>query len=100
MNTTKNLFSLLIISAFVLAPMALIMGAVLAVNPKFLFFISFREPEVAVVILALLIISVILASIWLFIGMKERTFFSHWDKKFKRYISLKDQIDRELREEE
>ena len=98
MNTTKNMFSLLIISSFILAPIALIMAAVVAGHPKFLGFLLHRQPEIGIVILLFTIVSVILASIWLYIGFKERLFFAAWDMKFRRYISLKEQIDRELRE--
>jgi len=30
------------------------------------------------------------------IGIKERTFFSPWNSRFSRFVSLKERIDREL----
>jgi len=100
MNSTKNTFSILIISSFILAPLALIMGAIIALHPRFLGHLLVRQPEIALTILAFIIISVILASIWLYIGYRERSFFSNWDKKFRKYTSLKNQIDKELGGEE
>ena len=31
---------------------------------------------------------------WLYIGLSEQRFFSNWDKKFSRYTSLKNQLDK------
>ena len=36
-----------------------------------------------------------LASMWLYIGLSEQRFFSNWDKKFSRYTSLKNQLDKD-----
>jgi len=41
-------------------------------------------------------VTVMLASMWLYIGLSEQRFFSNWDKKFSKYMSLKKQVDREL----
>ncbi|MFQ5970387.1 MAG: hypothetical protein ACE5J2_07835 [Nitrososphaerales archaeon] len=99
MNTTRNVFTLLIVSSLIIAPITLILAAVVIGHPRFLNFLMHRLPEVGIMILAFVIISIILAAIWLFIGVKERRFFSRWDKRFRRYMSLKNQIDRELEEE-
>ena len=45
---------------------------------------------------AFIIISIIFAIILLFIAIKEYRFFSHWNKRFTKYKSLKDRIDEEL----
>jgi len=37
-----------------------------------------------------------LASMWLYIGLSEHRFFSNWDKRFGRFTSLKNQVDKEL----
>jgi len=41
-------------------------------------------------------ISIIFAIILLFIAIKEYRFFSHWNKRFVKYRSLKDKVDEEL----
>jgi len=46
-----------------------------------------------------IIISIIFAIILLFIAIKEYRFFSHWNKRFTKYKSLKDKVDKELGED-
>jgi hypothetical protein len=99
MNTTRNVFTLLIITSLIIAPISLILGAVVTGHPRFLNFLVTRMPEIGFLILAYVVVSIILAAIWLYIGIKERKFFSKWDMKFRRYMSLKNQIDRELEDE-
>ncbi|GIU71132.1 MAG: hypothetical protein KatS3mg003_0611 [Candidatus Nitrosocaldaceae archaeon] len=98
LNTTKNMFSVMIISAFILAPLSFILTFILVLNPRFLRFLLTREPDIGIMLLIYIIVSVILSAIWLFIGIKEQGFFSKWDKRFKKFISLKKQIDEELDE--
>jgi hypothetical protein len=43
-----------------------------------------------------IIISIAFAAILLFIAIKEYRFFSHWNKRFSKYKSLKDKVDKEL----
>jgi len=60
--------------------------------------ILFRIPEVGIFLLLFIGVSIMLASMWLFIGLSEQRFFSNWDKKYNRYASLKKQLDKELGE--
>lgn len=46
-----------------------------------------------------IIISIIFAAILLWVAIKEYRFFSHWNKKFARYKTLSDKIDKELEDE-
>jgi uncharacterized membrane protein len=46
-----------------------------------------------------IVISIVFAIILLVIAIKEYRFFSHWNKRFNKYKSLKDKIDRELDED-
>ena len=46
-----------------------------------------------------IIISIVFAIILLFIAIKEYRFFSHWNKRFTKYKSLKDKVDKELDED-
>ena len=46
-----------------------------------------------------IIISIVFAGILLFIAVKEYRFFSKWNKRFIKYKSLKDKIDKELGED-
>ena len=100
LNNTRGIFTLLIISSLILAPIALILGAIFISFPRFLFFLINRVPDVGIILLVYVVISIIFSSIWLYIGIKEQRFFSKWNNKFRRYMSLKSQIDKELGEED
>ncbi|MGH9877544.1 MAG: hypothetical protein ACRD5H_07885 [Nitrososphaerales archaeon] len=100
LNNTRGIFTLLIISSLILAPIALILGGIFITFPRFLFFLLNRVPDVGVILLVYVVISIIFSSIWLYIGIKEQRFFSKWNNKFRRYMSLKSQIDKELGEED
>jgi hypothetical protein len=100
MNTTRNIFTLLILSSFILAPLALIVAGILILHPLFLYRILFRLPAIGGILLLFISVSIILASIWLFIGVNEQRFFSQWNKKFSRYMSKKRQVDKELAEDQ
>jgi hypothetical protein len=46
-----------------------------------------------------IIISIIFSIILLLVAIKEYKFISHWNKRFIRYKSLKDKVDKELDED-
>jgi hypothetical protein len=96
LNTTKSMFTLLIVSSFILAPLALIVAAVITLHPAFLGVLLNRLPGVGTIIIAFIGITVVLSAVWLAIGIKERSFFSAWNSRFNHFISLKERIDREL----
>ncbi len=96
LNTTRNMFTFLIISSFILAPLSFIVAAVFVLYPRFLNILLQREPELGAIVILFIGISVVLAGVWLAIGIKERSFFSKWNKRFNRFMSLKERMDREL----
>jgi hypothetical protein len=96
MNSMRNVFKVMILSAFILAPISLMLAGVLVIHPFFLHRILFRFPEVGIFLLFFIGVSMMLASMWLYIGLNEQRFFSKWDKKFGRFTSLRDTLDREL----
>ena len=98
MNTARSVFKVMIISSFILAPLSLMLAAVFVIHPFFMHRILFRIPEVGIFLLLFIGVSIMLASMWLFIGLSEQRFFSNWDKKYNRYSSLKSQLDKELGE--
>lgn len=53
-------------------------------------------PAIFLEIRIFIIISVVFAAILLYIAIKEYRFFSHWNKKFAHYKSLRDKVDKEL----
>jgi hypothetical protein len=98
MNAIRSVFKVMILSSFILAPLSLMFAAVLVIHPFFIQRILFRFPDVGVFLLFFIGVSIMLASTWLYIGLSEQRFFSNWDKKFRRYTSLKNQLDKELGE--
>jgi hypothetical protein len=98
MNSTRSVFKIMILSSFILAPLSLMLAGVLVIHPFFMHRIWFRFPDIGVFLLFFIGVSIMLASMWLYIGLSEQRFFSNWDKKFSRYTSLKNQLDKELGE--
>jgi hypothetical protein len=99
MNAIRSVFKVMILSSFILAPLSLMFAAVLVIHPFFIQRILFRFPDVGFFLLFFIGVSIMLASMWLYIGLSEQRFFSNWDKKFSRYTSLKNQLDKELGEQ-
>jgi hypothetical protein len=96
MNATRNVFKIMILSSFILAPLSLMLASVFVIHPFFMHRILFKFPDVGVFLLFFIGVSIMLASMWLYIGLNEQRFFSNWDKRFGRFTSLKNQVDKEL----
>jgi len=96
MNAIRSVFKVMILSSFILAPLSLVFAAVLVIHPFFIQRILFRFHDVGFFLLFFIGVSIMLASMWLYIGFSEQRFFSNWDKKFSRYTSLKNQLGKEL----
>ncbi|HXX97138.1 MAG TPA: hypothetical protein VEL11_08495 [Candidatus Bathyarchaeia archaeon] len=96
MNGTRNVFKIMILSAFILAPLSLMLASVFVIHPFFMHRILFRFPDIGAFLLFFIGVSIMLASMWLYIGLSEQRFFSKWDKRFARFTSLKNQVDKEL----
>jgi hypothetical protein len=96
MNATRNVFKIMILSSFILAPLSLMLASVFVIHPFFMHRILFRFPDVGVFLLFFIGVLMMLASMWLYIGLSEHRFFSNWDKRFSRFTSLKNKIDKEL----
>src|SRR5215472_292682 len=96
MNRTRGVFKMMILSSFILAPLCLMLTAVFILHPFFLHRIMFRFPHLGIFLLFFIAVSVILASIWLYMGLSERNFFSDWNNKYNRYKLLKSRLDKEF----
>ena len=96
MNSTRSVFKVMILSSFILAPLSLMLATVFVIHPFFMHRLFFRFPDIGIFLLFFIGVSIMLASMWLFIGLSEQKFFSNWDRKFQRYSSLKNQLDKEL----
>jgi hypothetical protein len=98
MNRTRSVFKVMILSSFILAPLCLMLTAVFIIHPFLMHRILFKFPHIGIFLLFLIGVSVILASVWLYMGLSERRFFSDWDNKYIRYKLLKNRLDKELGE--
>jgi len=96
MNRTRGVFKMMILSSFILAPLCLMLTAVFILHPFFLHRILFRFPHLGIFVMFFIAVSVILASIWLYMGLSERSFFSNWNNKYNRYKLLKSRLDKEF----
>jgi hypothetical protein len=96
MNATRNVFKVMILSSFILAPLSLMLASVFVIHPYFMHRILFRFHDIGIFLLFFIGVSIMLASMWLYIGLSEQRFFSNWDKRFGRFTSLKNQVDKEL----
>lgn len=96
MNTTKSTFSFLIASSLILAPITFIVAGVFVFHPRFLPFLLDRVPQVANILFVFVGVALVLAAVWLGIGLKERMFFARWNKRYSRFMSLKERMDKEL----
>ncbi|MCP8304003.1 MAG: hypothetical protein H3Z50_00800 [archaeon] len=99
MNDARVTFIILSISSLIIAPIAIIMAIVFTFNPAFLRWLLNRNLFFGLIFLIYIILVVILSSIWLFVGLREYRFLSKWNERFKKYISLKERVDRELQKE-
>jgi hypothetical protein len=99
MDRTRGVFKIMILSSFILAPLCLLLTAVFTIHPFLLHRILFKFPNLGIFLLFFIGVSVILASIWLYMGLSERSFFSNWENKYNRYKLLKRRLDKELGQE-
>jgi hypothetical protein len=75
MNSVRSVFKVMILSSFILAPMSLILASIIVIHPFFMNRIMFRLPQVGVFLFIFIGVSVMLASMWLYIGFSEQRFF-------------------------
>ena len=52
--------------------------------------------DVTWVIVAVIAVSAATAGAWLFIGVKEYKFFSHWNRRYSNYKEMQAKVDKEL----
>ena len=100
MNNARTIFVILGVSSIVLAPIAIVVAAFFLLHPFFLRSLIIREPVVGISFLIYLVLTVIMSALWLIVGLREYRFLSRWDQRFRSFLSLKERIDRELKEGE
>ncbi|MEM3077937.1 MAG: hypothetical protein QXR38_00355 [Nitrososphaerales archaeon] len=99
MNDARLTFIIMSISSFIIAPIAIIVALVFIFHPALIRLMLIREPVFGIIFTIYIIFTVIASLIWLYVGLREYRFLSKWNERFKKYMSLKERIDRELQKE-
>ena len=98
-NSERTWFNILIAASIFTAPISILFTFYLLLHRKLIAFIFMRDPRLGVLAIAYYFIIIIVSFLWLIVGIKEYKFLSKWNKRFRKYFSLKEQLDRELRKE-
>ena len=96
LNDARSRFMILSITSLVMAPVAIIVAASMIVHPAFIRLLLIREPFAGLLFILYLALTLIISVTSLYVGVREYRFLSKWNERFRRFISLKDRIDREL----
>lgn len=98
MNDARAVLMVMIIASLIMAPIAIGVAVFFAAHPGFLLrlFLLRDAPSLGVFFLLYLILTVVLSGLWLYVGLREYSFLSRWNQRFKQYLSLKERVDREL----
>lgn len=99
LDSARVWLNIVSISSIVVAPISVIFTLIMLIHPGLLRLLLIREPGVGLVFLLYLIGNLVLAALWLTVGVKEASFLRGWSQRFRRYRSLKKQLDEELRRE-
>ncbi|MEM2873650.1 MAG: hypothetical protein QXD82_05745 [Nitrososphaerales archaeon] len=99
MNDARLTFIIMSISSFIIAPIAIIVALVFIFHPALIRLMLIREPVFGIIFTIYIIFTMIASLIWLYVGLREYRFLSKWNERFKKYMSLKERIDRELQKE-
>ena len=83
------------LSALVLAPFAIVLSVYLATHPHFLVVIE-NENEFGFILLILITGILVISAVWLYTGIKQFKALSGWNKKYKRYLNKREQLDNEI----
>jgi hypothetical protein len=98
-NSERTWFNILIATSIFAAPISIIFTFYLLLHRKLIAYIFIRDPRLGVLATAYYAIIIIVSLLWLIVGIKEYKFLSKWNRRFRKYFSLKEQLDRELRKE-
>ena len=103
MNDARKRFRILTFSSLIMAPIAIAIAVLVIVHPFYLrAFITGTPtppepfPPMWSTLLFYVVLTMTLCFIWLYVGLKEYRFLSRWNDRYKRFITLQKQVDREL----
>ena len=98
-NSERTWFNILIATSIFTAPISILFTFYLLLHRKLIAYIFLRDPRLGVLATAYFALIIIVSLLWLIVGIKEYKFLSKWNRRFRKYFSLKEQLDRELRKE-
>ncbi len=98
-NEERTWFNILVATSILAAPITLFFTLFLLLHRRLLIFIFRLDPSVGIIAIMYFAVILIVASLWLVVGIKEFKFLSKWNSRFRQYFSLKEQLDKELRRE-
>lgn len=98
-NEERTWFNVLIATSVLAAPISLLFTLYLLLHRRLVTFIFMRDPVLGITAIIYFAIILVVSSLWLVVGLKEFKFISRWNSRFKRYFSLKERLDKELRKE-
>ncbi len=97
-NARKSWFKFLLIANLIPAPIIMFVTLSIALYPDIFGHISRIAPVIGLLFTLLLVLTFEFSIFWVIFGLREYSFLSKWDKRFREYLSLKEKVDEELRE--
>jgi hypothetical protein len=98
-NEERTWFNILVATSILAAPISLLFTLYLLLHRRLVAFIIRFDPLLGLLAMIYFAVILIVASLWLIIGLKEFSFISKWNSRYRKYFSLKEQLDRELQKD-
>jgi len=98
-NEERTWFNILVATSILAAPVSILFTLFLLLHRRLLAFIFRFDPLLGTVAIVYFIVILVVSLLWLTVGLKEYRFLSEWNSRFRRYFSLKEHLDKELRAE-
>ena len=86
------------VSALVLAPFAIGLSIYLMSHPTFFYLLDTKD-EFGVFLSILLGGIIVISGIWLYTGIRQYVSLSSWNKRYRNYISKKEELDSSISRE-
>lgn len=98
-NSERVWFNALCLSSIIAAPISIFFTIFLLLHPGVINRLLRLQYSMGLLLIFYLILNLFVSSLWLIVGLREFRFLAKWNSRFKRYFSLKEQLDRELQRE-
>ena len=98
-NSERVWFNALCLSSIIAAPISIFFTVFLLLHPGVINRLLRLQYSMGLLLIFYLVLNLFISSLWLIVGLREFRFLAKWNSRFKRYFSLKEQLDRELQRE-